>query len=470
MIGRRGFLAQILAGVSGAALLSLRNNAFADTVTYTYDELGRVKTVVYSNGATITYEYDAAGNRTTLSQTPPDSVQATLAASPTEIAQGNASTLSWTSNFATGVSIDQGIGAVSPIAAGSVNVSPATTTTYTLTAIGPFGPATAQATVTVYPTPTCTLIATPATLTLGETTTLSWTSANATSAAIDNGIGAVSPVAGGSIVITPSASGIYTLTVNGPAGGSNTASASVTVNDPIFETTIQVTGSGPVNLRNLANAAGYNGAMNANILFEVGNGVALYGAGAAPGGIAVDTGTWPGAPFTITLSLVIRAGGAVYGGGGAGGEGGINPSGGGAGGDAIYCRQAITITIDSGAVVRGGGGGGGGAASSEQWEDPEPVYYPGGGGGGGAPNGPGGAGDWGAPSGSNGTMSGGGAGGVGGAIGGAGGTFGTAGTDGQFWWSPPAPGGPGGAAGYCIRKNGHTVAVTNNGSTSGTIG
>ncbi|AXE63946.1 hypothetical protein BBF93_06730 [Hyphomonas sp. CACIAM 19H1] len=469
MIGRRGFLAQILAGVSGAALLSLRNNAFADTVTYTYDELGRVKTVVYSNGATITYEYDAAGNRTTLSQTPPDSVQATLAASPTEIAQGNASTLSWTSNFATGVSIDQGIGAVSPIAAGSVNVSPATTTTYTLTAIGPFGPATAQATVTVYPTPTCTLIATPATLTLGETTTLSWTSANATSAAIDNGIGAVSPVAGGSIVITPSASGTYTLTVNGPAGGSNTASASVTVNDPIFETTIQITGSGPVNLRSLANAAGYNGAMNANITFEVGNGVAITGPGGVPGGIAIDTGTWPGAPFTINLALAIKTGGSVFGGGGAGGEGGINAMPGGAGGDAIYCRHPITITIDSGAQVRGGGGGGGGAASTEQgW--PEPEYLAGGGGGGGAPNGPGGAGDWGASNGSNGTSSGGGAGGTGGAYGGAGGTYGTPGANGQGWLSPPSPGGAGGAAGYCIRKNGHTVPVTNNGSTSGTIG
>lgn len=64
MIGRRSFLAQILAGTSGAALLSLRNYAFADTVTYTYDDLGRVKTVTYSNGATITYDYDPAGNRT----------------------------------------------------------------------------------------------------------------------------------------------------------------------------------------------------------------------------------------------------------------------------------------------------------------------------------------------------------------------------------------------------------------------
>ncbi|WP_238947603.1 RHS repeat domain-containing protein [Caldimonas brevitalea] len=35
-------------------------------MTYTYDTLGRVKTVTYSNGVVITYTYDAAGNRTSV--------------------------------------------------------------------------------------------------------------------------------------------------------------------------------------------------------------------------------------------------------------------------------------------------------------------------------------------------------------------------------------------------------------------
>lgn len=35
----------------------------AQTVTYTYDNLYRLKTVTYHNGATITYNYDANGNR-----------------------------------------------------------------------------------------------------------------------------------------------------------------------------------------------------------------------------------------------------------------------------------------------------------------------------------------------------------------------------------------------------------------------
>ncbi len=38
--------------------------ASASTVNYTYDELGRLKTVDYGGGKLVTYDYDAAGNRT----------------------------------------------------------------------------------------------------------------------------------------------------------------------------------------------------------------------------------------------------------------------------------------------------------------------------------------------------------------------------------------------------------------------
>ena len=34
-----------------------------DTVSYTYDALGRLTSVTYSSGTVITYSYDAAGNR-----------------------------------------------------------------------------------------------------------------------------------------------------------------------------------------------------------------------------------------------------------------------------------------------------------------------------------------------------------------------------------------------------------------------
>lgn len=472
MMVRRRFLAQLLTG-SLAAVLGFWRRGAADTITYSYDALGRIATASFSNGATVTYAYDAAGNRTVLQQTPPGSVQAFLVAIPSEIAQGQPATLSWTTNFGSSASLDHGIGTVTPTAGGSIPVSPSTTTTYTLTAAGPAGPATAQATVTVHPTPICTLAATPSAINVGQSVTLTWTSTNATSASINNGVGSVTPVAGGSIVVSPAATTTYVLTVNGPAGGQSTEQATVTVGNPTFSATIPVTGPGPVNLRTLANNAGYSGTQSANIVFEVGTGVTLTGTAGSPnGGIAIDTGTWPGAPFTIALSLIVKSGAIVRGGGGGGGNGGGAPGTGGTGGDAIHCRHPISITIESTGQVRGGGGGGGGASSVSEGF-PEPEDRPGGGGGGGAPNGLGGAGDFGAASGGSGTVSGGGAGGAGtngGGDGGAGGNYGVAGSNGQGWFNPPAPGGAGGPAGFAIRKNGHTVPVTNNGSTSGSIG
>ena len=52
--------------VAAAALALSTGLAWAGSVTYTYDNLGRLKTATYSNGVVITYSYDAAGNRTSV--------------------------------------------------------------------------------------------------------------------------------------------------------------------------------------------------------------------------------------------------------------------------------------------------------------------------------------------------------------------------------------------------------------------
>lgn len=40
--------------------------AFGGAATYTYDSLGRVTKISYSNGVVIVYTYDAAGNRSSV--------------------------------------------------------------------------------------------------------------------------------------------------------------------------------------------------------------------------------------------------------------------------------------------------------------------------------------------------------------------------------------------------------------------
>jgi peptidoglycan-associated lipoprotein len=78
---------------------------------------------------------------------PPAAPTASLTASPDTIDKGQTSTLTWQTTNATDVSVDQGVGTVQPN--GSHPVSPAESTTYTLTAKGEGGTQTATARVTV---------------------------------------------------------------------------------------------------------------------------------------------------------------------------------------------------------------------------------------------------------------------------------------------------------------------------------
>ena len=153
---------------------------------------------------------------------------ASFSAQPTSITQGQSSTLSWTSQNATTLDLEPGIGTVS--AQGSVAVSPQQTTTYTLTATGSGGTATASATVNVtqpVSAPTATLGASPTAITVGQSSTLSWSSQNATTLDIEPGIGTVT--AQGSVAVSPQQTTTYTLTAPG-TGGTKTVSTTVTVN------------------------------------------------------------------------------------------------------------------------------------------------------------------------------------------------------------------------------------------------
>jgi len=75
----------------------------------------------------------------------------TLSANPDTIEAGKCATLSWSSTNASSASIDQGIGSTDP--SGSRQVCPASTTQYTITAMGEGGTRTTSTTVTVNPPP-----------------------------------------------------------------------------------------------------------------------------------------------------------------------------------------------------------------------------------------------------------------------------------------------------------------------------
>ena len=168
---------------------------------------------------------------------PPSLPSVTLAASPATILNGQSSTLTWTSSNATNVSLS-GVGGVA--LNGNRVVSPSVTTSYTVTATGTNGTTTATATVTVSqvtPIPTATLVASSAAITNGQSSTLSWTSGNATNVTL-SGFGLVA--LNGSQNVAPTNTTAYTLTATG-AGGTTTASATVTVSQTTPLPTVTLT-------------------------------------------------------------------------------------------------------------------------------------------------------------------------------------------------------------------------------------
>jgi hypothetical protein len=114
----------------------------------------------------------------------PIGVNATLTADPNTVTSGGTTTLTWSSTGAT--SCTAGANSLGFDTGNTTSGSDATTalttnTTFTVSCTGPGGTATANASVTVQiPNPTVTLTANPTTVSDNGTTTLTWSSTNAT--------------------------------------------------------------------------------------------------------------------------------------------------------------------------------------------------------------------------------------------------------------------------------------------------
>ncbi|MDP2594195.1 MAG: hypothetical protein Q8P36_02560 [bacterium] len=153
---------------------------------------------------------------------------AALAASPTSIASGQSSVLTWSSAYATSC-IGTGFSTEGAIS-GSVSVSPLVTTTYSVTCTGAGGtspPASATVQVDV---PTVTLTASPDLIEGGQSSVLTWSSARATSCTGTefSTEGATS----GSVSVYPSVTTTYSVTCTGSGGTSPASSATVQVYAP----------------------------------------------------------------------------------------------------------------------------------------------------------------------------------------------------------------------------------------------
>ncbi|MFW2367061.1 MAG: putative Ig domain-containing protein [Desulforhopalus sp.] len=152
---------------------------------------------------------------------------ADLKASSSTINQGESVKLTWVYANATGSTIDQGIGQIE--LGGERTVAPETTTTYTMTAIGPGGTTRDSVTINVIPSgqaPIINLSSSPGNIIPTQSSVLSWDSSYTQTLNIEPDIGTVANT--GSMTVSPEKTTTYTATATG-SGGTNIARAVVNV-------------------------------------------------------------------------------------------------------------------------------------------------------------------------------------------------------------------------------------------------
>jgi hypothetical protein len=154
---------------------------------------------------------------------------ATLQASSTTIASGDAATLTWSSINATSCTASGGwSGALAASGTRSTGALSAATT-FTLACSGPGGTS-VPATVTVsISTPTATLSVYPSVIAPGGSSTLTWSSTNATACTASGGWSGALGTSGTKPTGTVDTTTSYSLACSGPAGNSVPVSATLTV-------------------------------------------------------------------------------------------------------------------------------------------------------------------------------------------------------------------------------------------------
>jgi hypothetical protein len=195
--------------------------AVSPTVTSTY-------TITCSNSTG-----NSPARSTTIAVTPaPVQVQpptVALAASATAVLPGGSSTLTWSSTNATSC-VASGAWSGSEAVAGSLTVTPPATSTYTMVCTNASGSSPAKSiTVAVTPPkPTVTISANPSSIAAGASSTLTWSSTNATSCTASGSWSGTEAVSG-TLTVAPAATSTYMVTCVNSGGSSTVQSAVVSV-------------------------------------------------------------------------------------------------------------------------------------------------------------------------------------------------------------------------------------------------
>jgi trimeric autotransporter adhesin len=174
----------------------------------------------------------SAAQSATVSVTQPKPI-VTLSASPSTVASGGSSTLSWSTTNATSCTASGAWSGAKGTTGGSQSTGALTANqSYTLTCTGAGGSAAQSATVSVTtPAPAVTLTASPTTVKSGAASALTWSSTNATACTASGGWAGSESTAGSQTTAALTATTKFTLTCSG-AGGSAAQSATVTVTAP----------------------------------------------------------------------------------------------------------------------------------------------------------------------------------------------------------------------------------------------
>lgn len=149
-------------------------------------------------------------------------------------------------------------------------------------------------------TPSCSISASPSTINRGGSSTLTWSTTNATSASINNSIGTVDTGSNKTRSVSPTSTTTYTMTVTSSTNHTNTCATTVTVNQP---KTLTITRAGDGSGTVTSSPTGINCGTDCSESYTHGTDVTITAAPAISSNFVSWGGACSGTSTTCTLDM-----------------------------------------------------------------------------------------------------------------------------------------------------------------------